>query len=163
MSKNNISNAFKSLEQGINKPKPVKKSVKERGSGVGESNKNIPEKVSKPKNEDIVSLEEQEKQDLEESKVHKEVSKSEQFSKEETESDIDNDSHSSYISKELLNEYFGESKKKTMEETHTRRTFLIRNDILKRYEQATKGKRGLKTRLINDALEAMLDALDSSK
>jgi hypothetical protein len=39
--------------------------------------------------------------------------------------------------------------KKTIEDTHTRRTFLIRNDILKELDRICRGKRGYATQVVN--------------
>jgi len=52
--------------------------------------------------------------------------------------------------------------KKRMEETHTRRTFLIRNDLLKRLDKKAKNikNKGFKTEFINYILEKGLDELD---
>ena len=56
-----------------------------------------------------------------------------------------------------INEMFEEkTKKKTMEETHTRKTFLIENDLLKEFNKLTKNKRGYQTMLINEVLRAVI-------
>lgn len=95
------------------------------------------------------------------------------------------ESTSSGISKEVVEEYsqevpvqkesqnpFGESlinkinekrNKPTIEETHTRNTLFIRNDLHKRMERITKKRRGLKTLLVNEAIEAVLDAIEDNK
>jgi hypothetical protein len=54
-----------------------------------------------------------------------------------------------------------EKKKKTVEETHTRQTYLIRNDILDRLQKnSMKQGKGFKTKVINYALEQFLDELE---
>ncbi|WP_347552984.1 hypothetical protein ABFG93_22310 (plasmid) [Pseudalkalibacillus hwajinpoensis] len=54
------------------------------------------------------------------------------------------------------------NKKLTMEDTHTRQTYLVRNDLVERLQQvsANQGK-GFKTRAINFALEQLLDEIES--
>jgi hypothetical protein len=53
--------------------------------------------------------------------------------------------------------------KKTIEDTHTRRTFLIRNDILKELDRICRGKRGYATQVVNLALEKALVEIKESK
>ena len=52
--------------------------------------------------------------------------------------------------------------KRKMEETHTRRTFLIKNDLLTRFDKKAKyiENKGFKTEFINYILEKGLDELD---
>lgn len=53
------------------------------------------------------------------------------------------------------------SDKKRMEDTHTRRTFLIRNDLLERLDDTTnKPENFTKTKFINYLLEKGLDQLE---
>lgn len=48
--------------------------------------------------------------------------------------------------------------KKTKEETFTRQTYMIRNDLIKRLHNAAKGRgKGFKTDVINDILERFLN------
>lgn len=57
-----------------------------------------------------------------------------------------------------------EKKKQTIEETHTRKTYLIRNDLLKRLDKlAKKQSKGFKTKCINYALEQFLDKIEEDK
>ena len=50
------------------------------------------------------------------------------------------------------------NKKPTVEDTHTRGTFLIQNELLERLDALAKGqKRGFKTKLVNYALKEFLD------
>ena len=51
-------------------------------------------------------------------------------------------------------------KKKTVEDTHQRATFLIDKELLKRLDKISKKERGLKTRLVNYAIEKMLDEIE---
>src|SRR5699024_12454736 len=55
--------------------------------------------------------------------------------------------------------------KKKMEDTHTRRTFLIENELLKRLDKKAKSieNKGFKTSFINYILEKGLDELDQLK
>lgn len=62
-----------------------------------------------------------------------------------------------------LTEQFLEQFKKnvTKEDTHTRQTWLIKNETIKRLEKLSKEKRkGFKTELVNQALEMFLDRID---
>lgn len=50
----------------------------------------------------------------------------------------------------------------TVEETHTRTTFLLRNDLKARLDNlAEQNKRGYKTEFINKAIEMLLDAMEN--
>lgn len=52
-------------------------------------------------------------------------------------------------------------KKKTIEDTHTRSTFLVNNDLLARMDKlAKKRKRGFKTDLVNHAIKQLLDDIE---
>lgn len=58
---------------------------------------------------------------------------------------------------------FQEKKKPTVEETHTRQTYLINNDLLNRLNKMAKGKgKGFKTELVNYALEKALSELEEN-
>lgn len=53
---------------------------------------------------------------------------------------------------------FQKKKKPTVEETHTRQTWLIRNDLIAALDAlATDQDRGFKTQLVNYALEKVID------
>ncbi|PDY76969.1 hypothetical protein [Bacillus cereus] len=53
------------------------------------------------------------------------------------------------------------TEKVTKEDTHTRQTWLIKNETIKRLDKLAKGKRkGFKTELVNQALESFLDRID---
>lgn len=47
--------------------------------------------------------------------------------------------------------------KKRIEDTHTRRTFLIRNDLLEQLDAVSKGAHGFKIEFINIAIESALE------
>jgi hypothetical protein len=64
------------------------------------------------------------------------------------------------VKHDLLNMYQEKSKKETVEDTHTRTTFLFRNDLAKRLDKLAKNKRGFKTMMINKAIEALLNELE---
>lgn len=66
------------------------------------------------------------------------------------------------VAKDILSQYEEKRNKKTVEETHTRTTFLLENTLLDRLNQLTvdKKKKGLKTKILNDAVRVMLDQLD---
>jgi len=60
-----------------------------------------------------------------------------------------------------IEEFEKRLKKPTIEETHTRGTWLIRNDLLKRLDKLAKHQqRGFKTYVVNYALESVLDELE---
>lgn len=53
-------------------------------------------------------------------------------------------------------------KKPTVEETHTRGTYLIRNDLLERLDELSAGKaRGFKTFIVNSAIEQLLVQIEN--
>ncbi|PED73047.1 hypothetical protein CON97_05420 [Bacillus pseudomycoides] len=53
------------------------------------------------------------------------------------------------------------NKKVTKEDTHTRQTWLIKNETIKRLDKLSKGKRkGFKTELVNQALEMFLNRIE---
>lgn len=60
----------------------------------------------------------------------------------------------------LLSKYEEKTKKQTVEETHTRSTFLFRNDLQERLDKLAKNKRGFKTMFLNEAIESLLDELE---
>ena len=50
----------------------------------------------------------------------------------------------------------------TVEQTHTRTTFLLRNDLKARLDNlADQNKRGYKTDFINKSIEMLLDAIEN--
>lgn len=60
----------------------------------------------------------------------------------------------------LLQELKAKGKKQRIEDTHTRCTFLVRNDLEKRVNAYAVGNFGFKTSFINFAIEAALDDYD---
>jgi len=60
----------------------------------------------------------------------------------------------------ILTKYEEKRKKKTVEETHIRTTFLLRKDLAKRLNKITRNKHGLKTILLNNAVEAIVKAME---
>ncbi|PFB55445.1 hypothetical protein CN404_04130 [Bacillus thuringiensis] len=53
------------------------------------------------------------------------------------------------------------TEKTTKEDTHTRQTWLIKNETIKRLNKLAKGKKkGFKTELVNQALEMLLDRIE---
>lgn len=55
-----------------------------------------------------------------------------------------------------------QSRRNRIEDTHTRRTFLIRNDLLKRFDNISKkvGSKGFKTNFINFVISDALNELE---
>lgn len=83
---------------------------------------------------------------------------------EEPESEIEEEEE---LVNEHVNDKFTEqfleqfNKKVTKEDTHTRQTWLIKNETVKRLDKLSKGKRkGFKTELVNQALEMILDRIE---
>jgi uncharacterized protein (DUF4415 family) len=66
------------------------------------------------------------------------------------------------LSKSINAKFEEKTKKKTMEETHTRKTFLIENELLKEFNRLTKNKRGYQTMLINEVLRAVIESQKKS-
>ncbi|WP_078598512.1 hypothetical protein [Evansella clarkii] len=64
------------------------------------------------------------------------------------------------VTKNFMSKYDEKSKKKTVEETHARATFLFRKDLQERLDKLAEGKRGFKTMFLNQAVEALLDELE---
>jgi hypothetical protein len=64
------------------------------------------------------------------------------------------------VKNEFLSMFEEKNKKETMENTHTRTTFLFRKDLAKRLDKLAKNKRGFKTMFINKAIEALLDEME---
>src|SRR5699024_639805 len=60
----------------------------------------------------------------------------------------------------ILTKYEEKRKKKTVEESHIRTTFLLRKDLAKRLNKITRPKHGLKTILLNNAVEAIVKAME---
>ncbi|MFS1512661.1 hypothetical protein VQL36_09515 [Chengkuizengella sp. SCS-71B] len=58
----------------------------------------------------------------------------------------------------MSDEIFNPPSKPTVEDTHKRATFLIRNDLIERLNEIVKGeKKGTKHRLVNKGIEKILD------
>lgn len=52
--------------------------------------------------------------------------------------------------------------KKTIDQTHTRQTYLVRNELIKRMNKLSKSQgKGFKTKVVNHALEMVLDELEA--
>lgn len=65
------------------------------------------------------------------------------------------------VKRQLMTSYEEKANKKTVEETHTRSTFLFENRLSSRLDKlAKKKKRGFKTMFINKAIEALLDEME---
>ncbi|HDR3658539.1 TPA: hypothetical protein QCO67_005074 [Bacillus cereus] len=62
------------------------------------------------------------------------------------------------ITEQFLNQFSNNIKK---EDSHTRQTWLIKNETIKRLDKLAKGKKkGFKTELVNQALEMFLDRIE---
>ncbi len=65
------------------------------------------------------------------------------------------------VKNDLVKAFEEKQNKERVNDTHTRRTFLVRDDLLERLDLVSEGKRGFKTLLINKALEAVLDEVEA--
>lgn len=82
----------------------------------------------------------------------------EQESKETEDEEVKEDKSESKSS--LLHELKAKSKKKRIEDTHSRCTFLVRKDLESRINEYADGNFGFKTSFINYAIEAALEDYD---
>lgn len=82
------------------------------------------------------------------------------FNEEEQQQTPDEVSSLQDLKSEIIGSYEAKSKKKTIEDTHTRTTFLLENELLDRLNKLSKGKRGFKTMIFNKAIAAILDELE---
>ncbi|MGH0741957.1 hypothetical protein [Bacillus paranthracis] len=57
-------------------------------------------------------------------------------------------------------EYNRRTQREKVEDSHTRRTFLVRKDLLAKLDELSEGKHGFKTLVINKALEEALRQLE---
>lgn len=63
---------------------------------------------------------------------------------------------------DFIQQFKEKAQKPTIEETHTRQTYLIKNEILTRLNKLAKGeKRGFKTDLVNYAIEKVIDEIEN--
>lgn len=53
--------------------------------------------------------------------------------------------------------------KQRIEDTHTRKTYLVRNDLVDRLEEASGGTHGFKIEFINYAIESALNELENTE
>lgn len=77
--------------------------------------------------------------------------------------ELDTEDATNPFGETLINKFNEKKRKPTIEESHTRNTLFIRNDLHKRMTRLTKNRRGLKTMLVNEAIEAVLDAVEGNK
>ncbi|PRT05251.1 hypothetical protein C6352_26620 [Bacillus thuringiensis] len=73
-----------------------------------------------------------------------------------------NEDESEHIHDEFTEQFLEQfNKKVTKEDTHTRQTWLIKNETIKRLEKLSKGKKkGFKTELVNQAVEMLLNRIE---
>lgn len=74
----------------------------------------------------------------------------------------ENENKPEHIHDEFTEQFLEQfNKKVTKEDTHTRQTWLIKNETIKRLDKLSKGKRkGFKTELVNQALEMFLNRIE---
>ncbi|MED1305242.1 NADH dehydrogenase [[Bacillus thuringiensis] serovar konkukian] len=73
-----------------------------------------------------------------------------------------NENNPEHVHDEFTEQFLEQfNKKVTKEDTHTRQTWLIKNETIKRLDKLSKGKRkGFKTELVNQALEMFLNRIE---
>lgn len=76
------------------------------------------------------------------------------------ESDLKSNPTENPFGQDIIEKFNEKRKKPTIEDTHVRNTVFIRNDLHERLHNLTNKRRGLKTLLINEALEAILDVIE---
>jgi hypothetical protein len=64
------------------------------------------------------------------------------------------------VKNSILDKYEQKVNRERVEDTHTRATFLFRNDLSEKLNDLSKDKRGFKTLFINQAIELLLDNLN---
>lgn len=69
--------------------------------------------------------------------------------------------HSQEIKEAFVKGYDAKYKKQTVNDTHTRTTFLLRNDLAERLNALSAGKRGFKTEFLNAAVEHWLEIIEN--
>lgn len=112
------------------------------------------DKNKKPTAAEIFALE-MKKEEVK-NKIEIETEKKEEVHAEDTAPETTAEKQSTFI--DLFKE---KEKKKTIEDTHTRSTFLVNNDLLARMDKlAKKRKRGFKTDLVNHAIKQLLDDIE---
>lgn len=68
--------------------------------------------------------------------------------------------YSQLVKETLSKSYDAKYNKPTVNDTHTRTTFLLRNDLAQRVNQLSEGKRGYKTEFLNTAIAQLLDIIE---
>lgn len=64
------------------------------------------------------------------------------------------------VKEDIMNIYEERTSKKKIDDTHIRKTYLIRRDLAKKLDRVSKGKHGFKTLMVNKALESILRDFD---
>ncbi|MED2935179.1 hypothetical protein P4308_24470 [Bacillus wiedmannii] len=74
----------------------------------------------------------------------------------------ENKNHHEHVHDDFTEQFLVQfNKAVTKEDTHTRQTWLIKNETIKRLDKLSKGKRkGFKTELVNQALEMFLNRIE---
>ncbi|MCP3033441.1 hypothetical protein LF817_19125 [Halobacillus sp. A1] len=72
---------------------------------------------------------------------------------------LTNEEKSSANEEDFLEKF--NNKKEKVEDTHSRHTFLVRNDLLKRLNKLAKGRRGFMKEFINHVIETGLDKYEN--
>ncbi|MES5957515.1 hypothetical protein QCI42_29915 [Bacillus fungorum] len=73
-----------------------------------------------------------------------------------------NENNPEHVHDEFTEQFLEQfNKKVTKEDTHTRQTWLIKNETIKRLEKLSKGKKkGFKTEFVNQAVEMLLNRIE---
>lgn len=65
------------------------------------------------------------------------------------------------IKENLAKSYDAKYKRPTVNDTHTRTTFLLQNELADRLNALSEGKRGYKTEFLNTAIKQLLDIVEN--
>lgn len=69
--------------------------------------------------------------------------------------------YSQLVKDTLSKSYDAKYNRPTVNDTHTRTTFLLRNDLAERLNKLSEGKRGYKTEFLNTAIAQLLDIIEN--
>lgn len=137
----------RSLADAFNQFEEVEPEVKEEAKV---EKKEMPKRASKPKVSSV-------KKD-----VQKSVTVKQPEGADEVKAQVEMESKSLRdVSANIMAMYDEKAKRKTMEETHKRASFLFRRDLQDRLDAlAADKKRGFKTLFLNQAIEALLNEME---
>lgn len=159
MGGNDVINQMKEMETVKSTTEDIKKEKKKKAPKIESGTDNKPV-------EDVKNVEDVENEkkvpEINSLVTNDPVEEVDTPTEEYTESDSSESIENSF-NQEIMEKFNFARKKPTIEETHTRNTIFLENDLHKRMSKITKGKRGLKTMLINEAVKVVLDIVEGKK